>query len=341
MTTKSDLMRFLCLLDELETSRELLKSGFGHLQEIDMGSTFYHLPHQLLASGFERLMKCYIAAVHMGRHGTYPDIAAMKCLGHDLESLLETISSKYYGGTQRPLVQQDLAFIRTDPVLNDCVKILSLFGKMGRYYNLDVVAGAEHGPIDPKGEWEALESSVEDPIPYLDNLERLHHDYYPRVNSALIARMERLVRAIAMQFTLGGHPDPGVEIRRLSVVYQEFRSLRDDQFGTFDYRRSVEILKGDADQWIRRSDEEIATSGWPSLAVSKAEFGGEWPFRDDRVNVECRDGLFCIVNIGGYDFALNGAARSRFGLPFTHDAGVAVLGKSVAPFIDMAHGLSV
>ena len=45
MTTHDDTVRFLCLLDELETSRELLKSGFGHLQEIDMTSMFYHLPH--------------------------------------------------------------------------------------------------------------------------------------------------------------------------------------------------------------------------------------------------------------------------------------------------------
>ena len=215
-----------------------------------MGSTFYHLPHQLLASGFERLMKCYIAVVRKGRDGAYPDQAAMKSLGHDLKSLLSTICTKHYGGTQRPLVQQDLAFIRRDPVLNDCVRILSLFGKTGRYYNLDVVAGAGHGPMDPKGEWEALESRVEDPIPYLGNPERLHRDYYPRVNSALIARMERLVRAIAMQFTLGGHADPGGEIRQLSVVYQDFRNLQDDHFGTVDYRRSVEILRIDADQWI-------------------------------------------------------------------------------------------
>ena len=231
-------------------------------------------------------------------------------------------------------------FIRTDPILNNCVRILSLFGKMGRYYNLDVVAGSGHGPIDPKAEWEALESRVEDPMPYLDDLPRLHRDYYPRVNSALIARMERLVRAVAMQFTLGGHADPGGDIRRLSVVYQQFRNLRDDQFGTVDYRRSVEILRADADQWIRRSDREVAASGWPSLVVSKAEFGDEWPFRDERVTVERRNGLFCIVNIGGYDFALNGAARSRFKLPFAHDAGVAVLGKSIGPFIEMALGLS-
>ena len=145
MIEEHDSVRFLCLLDELETSRELLESGFGHLQEIDMGSTFYHLPHQLLASGFERLMKCYIAVVRKGRDGTYPDKAAMRSLGHDLESLLATICTKHYGGTQRPLVQQDLDFIRTDPVLRDCVRILSLFGKVGRYYNLDVVAGRATG----------------------------------------------------------------------------------------------------------------------------------------------------------------------------------------------------
>ncbi|MXX71151.1 MAG: hypothetical protein F4205_11605 [Gemmatimonadetes bacterium] len=340
MMAEDDTVRYLCLLDELETSKELLKSGFGHLQEIDMGNTFYHLPHQLLASGFERLMKCYIAVVDKGRDGAYPDGDAMRADGHDLGRLLEKIRTNYYGGTQRPLLRQDLAFIKTDSVLNDCMRILSLFGKKGRYYNLNVVAGARHEPMAPKDEWEALESRVEDPTPYHGDQERLHRDYYPRVNSTLIAKMERLVRAIAMQFTLGGHADPRGEIRRLSCVYRKFRNLRDDQFGTSDYRRSVEILRGDADQWIRRSAHEIAGSCWPSVAVTKAEFGDEWPFRDDRVIVECRDDLFCIVNVGGYDFALNGAARSRFGLPCPHEAGMAVLGKSVGPFIEMARGLS-
>ncbi len=85
--------------------------------------------------------------------------------------------------------------------------------------------------MDPRAEWEAMESRVEDdPIPYLVDPARLHRDYYPRVNSA-----------------------------------------------------SVEILRINADQWVRRSHKEIAVSSWPSLAVSKAEFGDEWPFRDDRV----------------------------------------------------------
>lgn len=337
VTVEDDTARFICLLDELETSKELLKSGFGHLQEIDMGNTFYHLPHLLLASGFERLMKCYIAVVRKGRDGSYPDT---KSLGHNLEKLLAKICKEHFGGTDRPLLEQDLTFIRTDPVLKECVRILSLFGMKGRYYNLNVVAGTNHTAIDPRQEWERLESRVEDPTPYLDNTERLYHDYYPRVNSLLISKMERLIRAIAMQFTLGGHVDPEGEISKLSIVFNEFRNLRDGQFGTVDYRRSVEILRADADNWIKRSDKEIAESGWPSLAVSKAEFGGEWPFRSDRVTIESRNDLFYIVNIHGYDFALNGAARSRFGLPDTHTAGVAILGKSVGPFIKMAHELS-
>ena len=340
MPTEDDHVRFLCLFDELETSRELLKSGFGHLQEIDMGSMFYHLPHQLLASGLERLMKCYITAVRKGRDGAYPDRAAMQSLGHDLERLLKTICGKHFGGTERALVREDLEFITTDPVLNDCVGILSQFGRMGRYYNLNVVAGAGHGPIDPQAEWKELESRVEDPVPYFGDTESLYRDYYPRVNSLLIGRMERLVRAIAMQFTIGGHVDPGSEIRRLSGSYTEFRNLRDDEFGTVDYRRSVEILKREDDRWVKRSQQEIEAGGWPTLAVSRAEFDGEWPFRSDHATVECRDGLFCVVNLGGYDFALNGAARSGLRLPGPHEAGVAVLGKSVGPFIEMALGLS-
>ena len=340
MTTEDDGVRFLCLFDELRTSRELLKSGFGLLQEIDMGSTFYHLPHQLLASGFERLLKCFIAVVCKGRDGAYPDTQAMKSLGHNLKSLLETICKDYYGGIQRPLVQEDLEFITTDAVLNDCVGILSLFGKMGRYYNLNVVTGDAHEPIAPKSQWQELERRVENPIPYLNDQESLYRDYYPRVNRRLIGRMERLVRAIAMQFTLGDHADPGGEICRLANVYDEFRNLRDREFGTVDYRRSVEILKRKEDRWSKRSDEEIKAAGWPTVAVCRAEFDNEWPFRRNSVTVECRDKLFYVVNIDGYDFALNGAARSRYRLPDVHEAGVAELGKSVGSFIKLASELS-
>ena len=339
-TKVGELVKFVCLFEELESSRDLIKSGFGHLQEIDMGNAFYHLPHQLMASGLERFMKCYVLLVYDGRHGSYPDNTYVKRLGHDLQKLLTLICSDFYGGTERAWVQRELHFVTTDAVLQDCIRILSLFGQKARYYNLDVVSGVDNPPIDPKAEWTALESSVEDAAPFLTNQEALHRDYYPRVHSRLIARIERLVRALAMQFTLGEHEDRNGTIGRLSSVYTAFRNIRDEEFGATDYRRSVHIVRDrDEKNWIERSDQDIEDGGYPIRAVTRDEFEGDWPFRADRVVVERRNKIFYIVNIEGFAFALNGAARSRFNIPDPHGAGVAVLGKSVSNFINIASTL--
>lgn len=332
-------IKFLCLLEELETSCKLLKAGLGGLQEIDMGNDFYHLPHQLMASGFERFMKCYIALVYEGRNCSYPDVKYMKQLGHDLEALIKKICTDFYGGKTRPFVQKDLDFIMTDPIFQECIRILSLFGRKGRYYNLDVVAGGTDNPINPEEEWECLEARIEDGTPFLDDPESLYRDYYPRVHSQLIVKLERFIRAIARQFTIGGHADQHGRLQQTSAVYREFLMLSDEQLGTIDYRRSARIRQQEQENWIKRSEQEIFNGKWPTRTVTKAGFGEEWPFRTNRVIVECQENQFCIVNIDGYDFALNGAAQSRFKMPFPHDAGLAVLGKSVGPFIDMAFAL--
>lgn len=335
-----DTIRVLALNEELNTSHKLIVAGFGALQEVDMGNTFYHQPHQLIASGLERLMKCYISLVIQGRTGAFPNVKAMKALGHDLQVLLDRVVNEYYGGTDTSsLLKADHEFLRSDPTLNQCVKILSDFGKKGRYYNLDVVAGANAELLDPTEEWQQLERSIEDPIPYMDDTERLYREYYPRVNSKLVAMLERLVRAVALQFTLGGHSDPAGHIGSLSVVFSDFRNLRDDDLGTKDYRRSVEILKQDQHNWVRRSEAQILNGKHPTRVVQRREFEGEWPFRAEKVILECRNKLCTIVNIEGYAFAINGMASGHFKLPTPHAVGVAIIGKSVGPFIDMALAL--
>ena len=171
LSNSGNTVKFVCLLEELELSRELIKSGFGHLQEVDIGNTFYHLPHQLIASGLERFMKCYILLLYDGRHGSYPDNKYVKCLGHDLQKLVQRVCTEFYGGTERPWVRRELKVVTTDSVLQECIRILSLFGQKARYYNLDVVSGVSNPPIDPTAEWKALESTVEDATPYLQNQE--------------------------------------------------------------------------------------------------------------------------------------------------------------------------
>lgn len=331
----NDITKDFCLLDELDTAHKLIVAGLGDLQEIDMGNDFYHLPHQLLASGLERLMKCYICLVHEARNGSYPNTPYMKNLGHDLSRLSETIEDSFFAMNDIPQLKDDHSFLKNDELLKSILHILSKFGKLGRYHNLNVVTGMQALPIDPREEWEAMESRIEDMTPYLGAgaTEVLMRDYYPRVNSQIIAKLERFIRAIAMQFTLGQH---GGKLQQYSVTFTTFRNITNEKLGTTDYRRSVNVLKKQKDKWVKRTEKKIQDSRWPTKTITQSGFTGDWPFRAEHVVIECRESMFCVVNIQGYDFALNGAAASRYSVPFPHDAGMAVIGKSVGPFISMA-----
>lgn len=332
-----NIRKFAALQDELETAIKLIKAGLGELQEIDMDNDFYHLPHQLLASGFERLMKCYILLVHAGRTGQYPNITFLKELGHDLVNLLHTICREYYGRTV-PLVKADFEFLKRDGILRECMRILSLFGRKGRYYNLDIITGSQQDPIltDPKKEWEKLENEVEDSSPYVGT-DEIYTEYFPRVNRKLVATMERFVRAISLQFTVGRHKDPHRHLIMSSAGLGDF--IRMTAFGVTDYRKSARILRQERDTWEEFSDFDIANSPWPTREVHREGGDERWPFRVDQVIVERRGRIFYIVYVEGYAFALNGAARNRYKYPDVHAAGVAIIGKSVGPFIDIAKEL--
>lgn len=329
----------ICLHEELRTSYQLIVVGFGELQEINMGNDFYHLPHLLLASGLERFMKCYICLVYEAREGHYPDNNFLKNLGHDISKLKDEIVNNYFTDDNRPALKDDLSFLKKDAKLKTILTILSEFGKYARYYNLDVVTGvASPSGFDPRKEWEKLERSIEDPTPYLasDDQEGLYRDYYPRVNSRIIAILERFVRVITRQFTLGGH---GEKLSRYYIPFDPFLGMIDEELGTKDYRCSVRVLQTKKENWVKRTEEEVKESPWPTKRIFKEGFSGDWPFRSDKVIVELRDCIFCIINIKGYDFALNGAAKSKFNLPYPHDAGLAILGKSIGPFIDITLSL--
>ena len=56
----------------------------------------------------------------------------------------------------------------------------------------------------------------------------------------------------------------------------------------------------------------------------------------DKVIIECRYKNWCIITINGHDYALNGSAKGRYKLENTHDAGMAILGKSTGDFIRLA-----
>ncbi|RCV65375.1 hypothetical protein C5S53_04135 [Methanophagales archaeon] len=57
---------------------------------------------------------------------------------------------------------------------------------------------------------------------------------------------------------------------------------------------------------------------------------------NDEVIIECREKHWCVVTIDNKDYALNGSAQRRYKLEEVHEAGMAILGKSITPFIKRA-----
>lgn len=120
--------------------------------------------------------------------------------------------------------------------------------------------------------------------------------------------------------------------------------ISNDKLGTVDYRKVTTNYKQVHKNVHRISMlDSIGRLINPNIKykkVSKKNFNKEWPFISDEVIVECRRNYFCLVEIGKYYYGLNGAAISRYNLMGAHDAGMAILGKSISPFIDIALGLS-
>lgn len=48
---------------------------------------------------------------------------------------------------------------------------------------------------------------------------------------------------------------------------------------------------------------------------------------------------WCIVTIDGYDYALNGLASGRYKLETPHEVGMAIVGKNIRDFIQIALNL--
>lgn len=277
-------------------------------------------------------MKCYFCLAYKVKEKQYPNNIYLKKLGHDLTKLKKKFLKEYNNKNGNILIDIDLDFMNNNEYLDEIIDILSKFGRYNRYYNLDVITGHQKSSsISPDEEWGELERKLISPD--LDDIEYLMKEYYPKVNFQIISILERFLRAVYRLFVIGNK-----DFRACSVCLNSFGYLRDEELGTIDYRRTVKTCS--EAKWKKRNKNKVLRSKWPKKIITKKEFiedfSEEWPFRANEVIIECREQLFCIVNINGYDYGLNGAALSMFKYPDPHETGIAILGKSIGPFIDLA-----
>ena len=344
---REEVLKDIHLNDELTSAVKLIDIGFGEFQNLDSGNDFYHLPFQLLSSGFERLMKCHICLGHIEKRNSYPNFKYLKNCGgrngHDLLALKKTILQSYYKINNIPVLQEDYDFLNNDQDLDKLIYLLSEFGKFARYYNLDIVTAASQPSIDVKTLWEDYESSIISDKPEL--LKKLMDFEYQEeaidsVQREIILKLERFIRAISRQFTIG---KLGKKAMQFSPALYSFIMLNDNELGNKDYRKKTTRFKERPRKVHKRTFIDKINrkfnENYKNKVIKKEEFEGEWPFYNNIVTIECRDKYWCIITIGNTDYALNGAAKSRYKLEDVHEAGMAILGKSVGPFIEIAQNL--
>lgn len=342
MTEK--ILKDIYLYDELQTAFKLIELGFGEFQNLDIANNFYHLPFQLLSSGFERLMKCHICLGYYEIHDTYPDIDYLKrCggkTGHDLIKLKNTIATSFFSTHNIPVLQEDLDLLKNDKDLEQLIDLLSEFGKYARYYNLDIVTSSAKPSIDVKLRWEDYENNLLTLNPKLlhelGNFETQDKIFY-YTNRIILIKLEQFTRAICRQFTMG---KLGKKALQFSSILFPFILLKDDELGNRNYRKETTRYKEkDRNVQTRTLLDELqrkTNKRYNHAVIRKEEFNGEWPFYHDEVIIECREKYWCVVTIDNKDYALNGNAQGRYKLEDVYEAGVAILGKSVGPFIEMA-----
>lgn len=341
--TESTLKNF-CLLEELRSAIKLISLGFGEFQNLNSVNDFYYLPFQLLSSGFERLMKCHICLGYLEKHKEYPDTNYLKKCGgkggHDLLELKKVILNSYFSTHQIPALKDDLNLLTNNKNLKKLIYLLSEFGKYARYYNFDIVTSAAKPSVDVQQLWKKYEDDLIGSEP--ETLRKLlnwetSEEVIADMRQKILIQLEQFVRAICRQFTMG---KLGKQALQFSSVLYEFILFNDDELGIRDYRVSTtKYQQTERKVHKRTSKDEYERKFNPNYyhqIIRRREFNGDWPFYHDEIIIECREKYWCIVTIENKDYALNGSAAGRYKLENVHDAGMAILGKSVGVFISMA-----
>lgn len=237
---ESEATKKLCLRDEVMNGVVLVAQGLGEIQRSGYTESDYHRVLFPLANGFEKLMKVILCLFGLASKRGFPTSNEMKNWGHDLGKLLERIRQKCATADYAdrcPACREDVDLFN-GTVLQGFVRILSDFGKGGRYYKLDVVGSNDKVEASPESQWLSHQLAV-----MLDENEREawctdlpHGDDDPllaKVRQGTVILMERFARGLVRLFMLG---PLGPEGKQMQAFITRFRNLTDEQLGTRDYR---------------------------------------------------------------------------------------------------------
>ena len=221
--------------------------------------------------------------------------------------------------------------------------ILSEFGRYARYYNFNIITDNPKITTDPKAKWQEFERNIWNKKPQIYN-KLLDSDSFGEIagdiSSYLIIILEKFIHSLSLQMSMGFLGNLGS--RNIGIL-STFIFLDKGKYGKTNYRKNTTKYKEKEVKIWTREDFEQTYSIYKEIrkekTITKSSFNGEWPFLADKVIIELRGEFYCVIIIDNFVFALNGHTQRKYKLEFPHEAGFAILGKSIGDFIIIAQSL--
>lgn len=164
----------LTLEAETTAARSLARQGLRLLESLDNADENSGLVLACLSSAAEKLLKLTLGLDSLDSTGLWPNADQMKKFSHDVVALNEVARAACLGRITEagaPPIPIRAAMNSEDMVwTNPMLEALSDYGKGGRFYNLDNLAGKAQPYPSPGDMWNAMEQSVLSDMPELVGL---------------------------------------------------------------------------------------------------------------------------------------------------------------------------
>lgn len=233
-----ELNKSIAIDEEIDASFNFIVLALKVLKEQNSIVSNNHVPLQLFASGFERILKILLLIKDKHETGNFPEFSKAKSRfqsynnGHGIDKMLRELieySERNDSFKKIQILIDDFDFLKSNNQFKEFIKIITEFSIQQRYYYLDtLVLDRENMNFNPFEEFKKLISSFEEGID-------IHKHSYQEENGIklqnIIKCIEKGTRALSRFFT-HGFDDFG---KKYYYEFSNFLLLKDENFGELNY----------------------------------------------------------------------------------------------------------
>ncbi|WP_026041039.1 hypothetical protein [Arthrobacter sp. TB 23] len=157
-----DQQRAFALIAEITSTRNLLAYGVRVVRTGAFIDTTRDPILTMLSIGVEKLYKLTLGLAALDRDRSWPTKAQMKVKGHNLADMHEAVIAELHVRTadKSDYVRGLLDEVQGDPVIPPLIAALDMYGRMGRFYHLDLLGDDAQQWESPDGYWQEIETAA-------------------------------------------------------------------------------------------------------------------------------------------------------------------------------------